>query len=121
MIGIIDSCVAYAKQLCYRVSWRHGNIIQRPDFRPLAGLKATSSVRSLKSRICGDFTRKISKNGHFWGLAKMARALSSKDPPPYCGGFTSNLANMPTIRPDFSHPPGAVPNFLFRYWRQYLA
>jgi hypothetical protein len=37
------------------------------------GLKATSSGRSLKSRIFGDFTRKISKNGHFWGLAKMAR------------------------------------------------
>ena len=87
MIGIIESCVAYAKQLCYRVSWRHGNIIQRPDFRPLAGLKATSSGRSLKSRIFGDFTRKISKNGHFWGLAKMARPPKGARPSVNRGGF----------------------------------
>jgi hypothetical protein len=38
----------------------------------MAGLKATCSDRSLETRIFGDFTRKISKNGHFLGLAKMA-------------------------------------------------
>jgi hypothetical protein len=40
--------------------------------RTMAGLKATYFGRSLKSRIFGDFTRKISKNGHLWGKAKMA-------------------------------------------------
>jgi hypothetical protein len=97
MIGIIERCVAYAKQLCYRVSWRHGNIIQRPDFRPLAGLKATSSGRSLKSRIFGDVTRQISKNGHFWGLAKMARPPKGARPSVNRGGFIlkpkPNIAN----------------------------
>jgi hypothetical protein len=40
--------------------------------RTMAGLTATCSDRSLDTRIFGDFTRKISTNGHFWGLAKMA-------------------------------------------------
>jgi hypothetical protein len=43
----------------------------------MAGLKATYFGRSLKTRIFGDFTRKISKNGHFWGLAKMAPPCDS--------------------------------------------
>jgi hypothetical protein len=37
------------------------------------GLKATCSESSLPASHFCDFTRKISKNGHFWGLAKMAR------------------------------------------------
>ena len=37
------------------------------------GLKATCSGGSLPASHFGDFTRKIIKNGHFWGLAKMAR------------------------------------------------
>jgi hypothetical protein len=45
--------------------------------RTMAGLKATSSGRSLKPRIFGDFTRKFSKNGHLWGLAKMAPPCES--------------------------------------------
>jgi hypothetical protein len=57
MIGIIESCVAYAKQLCYRVYWRHVIIIQRPYFRHLAVLKASSSGRILKYRIFVDFKR----------------------------------------------------------------
>jgi hypothetical protein len=87
MIGIIESCVAYAKQLCARVPWGHGNIIQRHDFLPVAGLKATSSGRSLKSRIFTDFTRKIATNGHFWGLAKMARPPKGARPSVNRGGF----------------------------------
>jgi hypothetical protein len=39
--------------------------------RTRAGVKATDSERSLKTRNFGDLPRKISKNGHFWGLAKM--------------------------------------------------
>jgi hypothetical protein len=54
---------------------------------PLAGFKATSSGRSLKSRIFGDFTRKISKNGHFWGLAKMARPPKGARPSVNRGGI----------------------------------
>jgi hypothetical protein len=53
----------------------------------LAGLKATFSGRSLKSRILGPLTRKISKNGHFWGLAKMARTPKGARPSVNRGGF----------------------------------
>jgi hypothetical protein len=56
----------------------------------VAGLKATSSGRSLKSRIFGDFTRKISKNGHFWGLAKMARPPTGARPSVNRGGCILN-------------------------------
>jgi hypothetical protein len=45
--------------------------------RTMAGLKATYSERSLKPGIYGAFTLKISKNGHFWGLAKMAPPCDS--------------------------------------------
>jgi hypothetical protein len=51
------------------------------------GLKAPSSGRSLKSLIFDDFTRKISKNGHFWGLAKMARPPKGARPSVNRGGF----------------------------------
>jgi hypothetical protein len=52
----------------------------------MAGLKAPSSGRSLKSRIFGDFTRKIRKNGHFLGLAKMARPPKGARPSVNRGG-----------------------------------
>jgi hypothetical protein len=41
----------------------------------MAGLKATSSGRSLKTRIFGDFTRKISKNVHFVACQKLHTPL----------------------------------------------
>jgi hypothetical protein len=45
--------------------------------RTMAGLNPTCSDRSLRTRIFGDFTRKIRKNGHFWVLAKMAPPCDS--------------------------------------------
>jgi hypothetical protein len=87
MIGIIESCVAYAKQLCYPVSWRHGNILQIQDFMPLSGLKATSAGRSLKSPIFDDCTRKISTKWPFGGLAKLARPPTGARPTVNRGGF----------------------------------
>jgi hypothetical protein len=57
------------------------------SLRHWAGLKATFTWRSLKSRIFGDFTRNLSKNGHFWGLAKMARPPPGARPSVNSGGF----------------------------------
>jgi hypothetical protein len=56
------------KFLSYKLKHKLISIV----LRTMAGLKATYSGRSLKPCIFGDFTRKIIKNGFFWGLANMA-------------------------------------------------